>query len=93
MYTNVIVEDGCTVPKNLSRTDWLTTSGLTFRGIRANVPGGTPAGCFVCTDEKPCSDMVFDDVIVTGDGGSAPGAFVCKNAHSASAVGSSPTPC
>ena len=91
MYTNVIVEDGCTVPKNLSRTDWLTTERLTFKGIRADVPLGVPAGCFVCTDEKPCTGMVFEDVVVTS-GGKAATPYVCANAQGSS-QGSSPLPC
>lgn len=88
LYTNVIVEDGCSVPRNLSRTNWLSTEGLAFRGVRANVAPHTPAGCFVCTDERPCSGMVFEDVVVEG---ASP--YVCQNAHSASAAGSSPAPC
>ena len=93
LYTNTIVEDGCNVPANLSRTDWLSTEGLTFRGVRANVPAGTPAGCFVCTDERPCTGMVFDDVVITADGGGPASPFVCANAHTVASDGSSPAPC
>ncbi len=93
LYTNVIVEDGCQVPGNLSRTDWLSTRDLTFRGIRSNVAAGTPAGCFVCTPEKPCEGMAFEDVVITDDQGAPASPYVCVNAHAATASGSSPHPC
>ena len=93
IYTNTIVEDGCTVPKNLSRTDWLTTKDLAFRNVRANVRVGTPAGCFVCTDERPCTGMVFEDVVIVADGGGPAPPYVCANAHAAASDGSSPAPC
>jgi polygalacturonase len=95
LYTNVFTEDGCNTPANASaRVNWLSTAGLTFSSVRAQVLPGTPAGCFMCTAERPCTGMVFDDVVVTAVGsGGTPAPYVCMNADVGSAVGSSPQPC
>ena len=93
LYTNVFTEDGCNIPVNASaRVDWLSTAGLTFSSVHAEVRNGMPAGCFMCTAERPCTGMVFDDVVVTAAGGT-PAPYVCMNADVASAVGSTPQPC
>jgi len=101
IYANMFYEDAvqkhCIVPGNASkRTHWLTASGLTFRGIRAEVNSSVAmAGCFMCGPGRPCTGVAFEDVIVMELGGgpvASVAPYKCNNVQF-TAAGSSPSPC
>jgi hypothetical protein len=59
----------------------------------ATVAPGVHAGCFACTDDRPCSDFLFDNVRVS-TGGAPAAAYSCRNVTGFAASGGSfPNPC
>eukprot|EP00040_Diaphanoeca_grandis_P012185 m.62079 g.62079 ORF g.62079 m.62079 type:complete len:467 (+) comp23080_c0_seq1:45-1445(+) len=93
IYINVFAEDAaikqCTPPTNATkRQPWLSAFDLTFRNITATMMGGALAGCFNCAPTRPCTGIIFENVIIHN----ATSKYVCNSIQGVSKQ-SSPQAC
>lgn len=96
IYTNVFAEDSenCgTQPTPNNGPNWLTSNNITFQDIKGTLNVSTPAGCFLCNQDSPCTDTNFRNVNFVLENGQVADPYICKNIQTGITDQSLPQPC